>query len=118
MDSIEIKTKNQIIPFIDNDCNLLYYFEKNTNNIMIYDISNNNLNNISSFIAEQEIKIPLMFQRKTLNYEINEVDRFAILTNDCKNIKYIIFLMKNDNTRYQSIYSSIISDEPALNYDE
>ena len=34
------------------------------------------------------------------------------------NIKYIRFLMKNDNTRYQSIYSSITSDELALNYDE
>ena len=68
-------------------------------------------------MAEQEIKIPFMFPRKTLNYQINEVDRFAILTNDCKNIKYFKFLMKYDNTRYQKIYSSITSDEPALNYD-
>ena len=117
LDSIEIKTQNEIIPFLDNDCNLLYNFESITKNIMIYDISNRNLNYISSFMAEQEIKIPFMFPRKTLNYQINEVDRFAILTNDCKNIKYFKFLMKYDNTRYQKIYSSITSDEPALNYD-
>ena len=116
LDSIEIKTKNRIIPFLDNDCSLLYNFENNAKNIMIYDVSNNNLNYISSFMAEQEIKTQFMFQRKTLNYQINEVDRFAILTNDCKNIKYIRFLIKYDDKRYQKIYSSITSDEPALNY--
>ena len=104
LDFIEIKTKNRIIPFLDNDCSLLYNFENNAKNIMIYDISNNNLNYISSFMAEQEIKTQFMFQRKTLNYQINEVDRFAILTNDCKNIKYIRFLIKYDDKRYQKIY--------------
>ena len=109
--SIQINTPrngtNISTPFVNNKLNLIYITGKDDNSIKMYDYSEGILKQKYNFGTNKNYIYSVLFDRKILDKNKFEIDRFARYVNN--NIYYISFISENkfdDNLLYPSTESS------------
>ena len=105
-------------PFIDKESKLIFIITKGENVIITYDYSQGTfLKGINFHCTEPDIKT-VMFNRKNLDYNKLEIDRFVRYTNFGK-VYYISYILPRRNPGYDpSLYPPVYSGEAALTYDQ
>ena len=92
--SVQINSSKEIIfPFINRELKILYTIGKGDNYISIYDYSEGIIN-IKNFNLGEDIKFPILFNRKYLDNKKSEIDKFAIYNNN--KIHYVSFRFNDD----------------------
>ena len=117
--STQIDTaKTVTTPFVDRESKLVYTIGKGEANIHYYDYSEGSFKKGISFKATEPSICSVMFERKCLDYNKNEVDRFARYVNSQK-VYYISFNIARRNPGFdQSLYPPVECGEAALNFDQ
>ena len=111
-------SKTVTTPYVDRESKLVYTIGKGEANIHYYDYSEGTFKKGISFKASEPSISSVMFERKCLDYNTNEVDRFARYVNSQK-VYYISFNIARRNPGFdQSLYPPVECGEPALNFDE
>ena len=117
INSIIIKSCKNSTPFADRESKLLYIVGKEKQTIHVYDYNEGKFNNTTNFISEEPSLCSVLFDRKSLDFNKNEIDRFARYTSN-KNIYYVSFYPDHSSRGNDNIYHPIECGEPALTYDE
>ena len=117
--SVQIDTSKTVTtPYVDRESKLVYTIGKGEANIHYYDYSEGTFKKGISFKATEPSICSVMFERKCLDYNKNEVDRFARYVNSQK-VYYISFNIARRNPGFdQSLYPPVESGEPALTFDQ
>ena len=111
-------SKTVTTPFVDRESKLIYTIGKGEAYIHYYDYSEGNLKKGIDFKATEPSISSVMFERKCLDYNTNEIDRFARYVNSQK-VYYISFNIARRNPGFdQSLYPAVESGEAALSYDQ
>ena len=111
-------SKTVTTPFVDRESKLIYTIGKGEAYIHYYDYSEGNLKQGIDFKATEPSISSVMFERKCLDYNTNEIDRFARYVNSQK-VYYISFNIARRNPGFdQSLYPAVESGEAALSYDQ
>ena len=117
--STQIDTaKTVTTPFIDRESKLVYTIGKGEAFIHYYDYSEGTFKKGISFKATEPSISSVMFERKCMDYNTNEIDRFARYVNSQK-VYYISFNIARRNPGFdQSLYPAVESGEAALDFDQ
>jgi hypothetical protein len=117
--STQIDTaKTVTTPFIDRESKLVYTIGKGEAFIHYYDYSEGTFKKGISFKASEPSISSVMFERKCMDYNTNEIDRFARYVNSQK-VYYISFNIARRNPGFdQSLYPAVESGEAALDFDQ
>ena len=105
-------------PFIDKESKLIFIIAKGETLIRTYDYSQGTfLKGIDFCCSEPNINT-VMFNRKNLDYNKLEIDRFASYKSSGK-VYYISYILPRRNPGYDpSLYPPVYSGEAALTYDQ
>ena len=119
--SVKIDSSTTVTtPFVDKESQLIYTIGKGESIMRTYDYSAGTFVKGIDFSgggAEPSI-CTVMFDRKCVDYNTLEVDRFARYVNNQK-IYYITYTIPRRNPGYDpSLYPPVECGEPALNYDQ
>ena len=112
-------SKTVITPFVDKESKLLYLVGKGEASIHVYDFNEGNTfrKGINFSFAEPSIS-SVLFDRKCLDYNILEVDRFARYVNNQK-FYYVSFNIPRRNPGFDaSLYTPVECGGAALTYDQ
>ena len=110
--------KTVTTPYVDRESKLVYTIGKGEANIHYFDYSEGVFKKGISFKASEPSISSVMFERKCLDYNQNEVDRFARYVNSQK-VYYISFNIARRNPGFdQSLYPPVESGEPALSFEQ
>jgi hypothetical protein len=105
-------------PFYDHESKLLFTSGKGELSIHIYDFNDSIIHANNDFKSKTPALSVHMFERKILNYNKCEIDRF-IHYNNKKEINFISFCLSRKNPEYEpALYPPVFSGEPALTYDQ
>ena len=117
--STQIDTSRTVTtPYVDRESKLVYTIGKGEAYIHYYDYSEGTFKKGISFKASEPSISSVLFERKCLDYNKNEVDRFARYVNSEK-VYYISFNIARRNPGFdQSLYPAVESGEPALSFDQ
>ena len=112
-------SKTVTTPFVDKESKLLYLVGKGEASIHVYDFNEGNTfrKGINFSSAEPSIS-SVLFDRKCLDYNTLEVDRFARYVNSQK-VYYVSFTIPRRNPGFDaSLYPPVECGEAALTYDQ
>ena len=117
--SVQIDTSKTVsTPFVDRDSKLLYSVGKGEASIHIYDYSSGAFIKGINFSSVEPSISSVMFDRKCLDYNTLEVDRFARFVNSQK-VYYVSFTIPRRNPGFDpSLYPPVECGEAALTYDQ
>ena len=117
--STQIDTaKTVTTPYVDRESKLVYTIGKGEANIHYYDYSEGTFKKGISFKASEPSISSVLFERKCLDYNKNEIDRFARYVNSQK-VYYISFNIARRNPGFdQSLYPAVECGEAALTFDQ
>jgi hypothetical protein len=100
-------------PFCDKESKLIYTIGKKDIKTNVYDYSTGKIIKITDFSSKESSLCSVLFERKCLDYNKNEIDRFARFTSN-NNIHYVNFLIRNKNGFDKNLYPPIEYGEPAI----
>ena len=107
-----------VTPFYDHESKLLFTSGKGELSIHIYDFNDSIIHANNDFKSKTPALSVHMFERKILDYNKCEIDRF-IQYNNKKEISFISFCLSRKNPEYEpALYPPVFSGEPALTYDQ
>ena len=117
--SIQIDTSKTVTtPYVDRESKLLYTVGKGEASTHTYDYSEGILKKGLTAKSAEPSLCTVMFERKCLDYNKNEVDRFARYVNSQK-VYYISFTIPRRNPGFDpSLYPPVEVGEAALTYDQ
>ena len=117
--SVQIDTSKTVTtPYVDRESKLVYTIGKGEANIHYYDYSEGTFKKGISFKASEPSISSVMFERKCVDYNKNEIDRFARYVNSQK-VYYISFNIARRNPGFdQSLYPPVECGEAALSFDQ
>ena len=117
--SVQIDTSKTVsTPFVDRDSKLLYSVGKGEASIHIYDYSSGTFIKGINFSSAEPSISSVLFDRKCLDYNTLEVDRFARFVNSQK-VYYVSFTIPRRNPGFDSsLYPPVECGEAALTYDQ
>ena len=105
-------------PFVDRESKLIYAIAKGEAGIRTYDYSTGSFIKGIDFISAEPSISTVMFERKCLDYNRLEVDRFARFVNSQK-VYYISYTIPRRNPGYDpTLYPPVECGEAALSYDQ
>ena len=116
---VQIDTSKTVTtPFVDRESKLVYTIGKGEAYIHYYDYSEGTFKKGIDFKATEPSISSVMFERKCLDYNTNEVDRFARYVNSQK-VYYISFNIARRNPGFdQSLYPPVECGEAALTVEQ
>jgi hypothetical protein len=116
---VQIDTSKTVsTPFIDRDSKLLYSVGKGEASIHVYDYSDGTFRKGINFSSCEPSICSVLFDRKCLDYNTLEVDRFARYVNSQK-VYYISFTIPRRNPGFDpSLYPPVECGEAALSYEQ
>ena len=117
--SVKIDSSTTVTtPFVDKESKLIYTIAKGEAIIRTYEYSSGNFIKGIDFSSAEPSISTVMFERKCLDYNRLEVDRFARYVNS-KKIYYVSYTIPRRNPGYDpSLYPPVDCGEAALSYDE
>ena len=105
-------------PFYDHESKLLFTSGKGELSIHVYDFNDSTINQNMDYKSQTPAVSVHMFERKVLDYNKCEIDRF-IHYNNKKEISFISFKVSRKNPEYEpDLYPPVSSGEPALSYEQ
>ena len=111
-------SKTVTTPFIDRESKLVYTIGKGEAYIHYYDYSEGTFKKGIDYKASEPSISSVLFERKCLDYNKNEIDRFARYVNSQK-VYYVSFNIARRNPGFdQSLYPPVECGEPALTFDQ
>ena len=117
--SLQIDTSKTVTtPFVDRESKLLYLVGKGEGSIHVYDYNEGTFRKGINFASAEPSISSVLFDRKCLDYNSLEVDRFARYVNSQK-VYYVSFTIPRRNPGFDpTLYPPVSSGEPALTYDK
>ena len=88
------KNNLQITPYVDQELKIIYSIGKDDNYVKVFDYSKGTLQQCLKYRCNEHNKFTIQLNRKFLNKEILELDKFASLTKN-NNIIYVGFTFDN-----------------------
>ena len=105
-------------PFVDRESKLIYTIGKGEAGIHTYDYSEGKFKKGIDFSSKEPSISSVMFDRKALDYNTLEIDRFARYVNS-KKVYYVTYRIARRNPGYNpALYPPVECGEPALTYDQ
>jgi hypothetical protein len=105
-------------PFVDKESKLIYSIGKGEAGIHTYDYSEGKFKKGIDFSSKEPSICSVMFDRKALDYNTLEIDRFARYVNS-KKVYYVTYRIARRNPGYNpALYPPVESGEAALTYDQ
>ena len=105
-------------PFYDHESKLLYTSGKGELSIHIYDFNDSTIYQNMDYKSQTPALFVNMFERKILDYNRCEIDRF-IHYNNKKEISFISFAVSRKNPEFEpALYPPVSSGQPALTCEE
>ena len=119
VNSVQIDTSKTVTtPYVDRESKLLFTVGKGEASTHTYDYSDGTLRKGLIAKSTEPSIYTVMFERKCLDYNKNEVDRFARYVNSQK-VYYVSFTIPRRNPGFDaSLYPPVESGEAALTYDQ
>ena len=116
---VQIDTSKTVsTPFVDRDSKLLYSVGKGEASIHVYDYSDGTFRKGINFSSCEPSICSVLFDRKCLDYNTLEVDRFARYVNSQK-VYYISFTIPRRNPGFDpTLYPPVECGEAALSYEQ
>ena len=116
---VQIDTSKTVsTPFVDRESQLLYSVGKGEAGIHIYDYSDGTFRKGINFSSAEPSICSVLFDRKCLDYNTLEVDRFARYVNSQK-VYYVSFNIPRRNPGFDpTLYPPVEYGEPALTYEQ
>ena len=116
---VQIDTSKTVsTPFVDRESQLLYSVGKGEAGIHIYDYSDGTFRKGINFSSSEPSICSVLFDRKCLDYNTLEVDRFARYVNSQK-VYYVSFTIPRRNPGFDpTLYPPVECGEPALTYEQ
>ena len=117
--SVKIDSSTTVTtPFVDKESQLIYAIAKGEAIIRTYDYSQGTFYKGIDFSSAEPSISTVMFDRKCLDYNKLEVDRFARFVNSQK-VYYVSYIIPRRNPGYDpTLYPPVDCGEPALSYDQ
>ena len=117
--SLQIDTSKTVTtPFVDRDSKLLYLIGKGEAGIHVYDYNDGTFRKGINFSSAEPSISSVLFDRKCLDYNTLEVDRFARYVNSQK-VYYVSFTIPRRNPGFDpTLYPPVESGEAALTYEQ
>ena len=117
--SIKIDSSTTVTtPFVDKESKLIYAIAKGESMIRTYDYSSGTFIKGIDFSGAEPSISTVMFERKCLDYNRLEVDRFARFVNSQK-VYYISYTIPRRNQGFDpTLYPPVECGEAALTYDQ
>ena len=117
--SVKIDSSSTVTtPFVDKESKLIYAIAKGEAIIRTYDYSQGTFYKGIDFSSAEPSISTVMFDRKCLDYNRLEVDRFARYVNSQK-VYYVSYIIPRRNPGYDpTLYPPVECGEPALTYDQ
>ena len=117
--SVKIDSSTAVTtPFVDKESKLIYAIAKGESIIRTYDYSQGAFYKGIDFSSAEPSICTVMFDRKCLDYNSLEVDRFARYVNSQK-VFYVSYTIARRNPGYDpTLYPPVESGEAALTYDQ
>ena len=117
--SVQIDTSKTVTtPFVDKESKLVYCIGKGEASTHIFDYNDGTFKKGISFASAEPSICSVPFERKCLDYNTLEVDRFARYVNSGK-VYYVSFNVPRRNPGFDpSLYPPVECGEPALTYDK
>ena len=115
--SVKIHTSKTVsTPFVARESKLLYSIGKGESSIHVYDYNDGTFRNEINFHSTEPSICSILFDRKFLDYNTFEIDRFAKYVNSQK-VYYVSFNFLRKNPGFEpSLYSPVECGKPALTY--
>ena len=116
---IQIDTSKTVsTPFTDRESKLIYTIGKGEASTHIFDYSEGTFKKGIHYSSKEPSISSVMFERKCLDYNRNEIDRFARYVNSQK-VYYVSFTIARRNPGFdQTLFPPVFSGEPTLSYDQ
>jgi hypothetical protein len=116
---VQIDTSKTVTtPFVDRESKLLYAVGKGESSIHIYDYNEGTFRKGINFSSAEPSICSILFDRKCLDYNTLEVDRFARYVNSQK-VYYVSFTLPRRNPGFDpTLYPPVVCGEAALSYDQ
>ena len=116
---IQLDTQKTVTtPYVDRESKLLYTVGKGEASVRVFDYFDGTFRKGIDFASAEPSLISVLFERKCLDYNKLEVDRFARYVNSQK-VYYISFTIPRRNPGYdKTLYPPVECGEPALTYDK
>ena len=117
--SLQIDTSKTVTtPFVDRESKLLYTVGKGEASTHTYDYSEGTLKKGLVAKSNEPSIYTVMWERKCLDYNKNEIDRFARYVNSQK-VYYVSFTIPRRNPGFDpTLYPPVETGEAALTYDQ
>ena len=117
--SLQIDTSKTVTtPFVDKESKLLYTVGKGEASTHTYDYSEGTLKKGLVAKSNEPSIYTVMWERKCLDYNKNEIDRFARYVNSQK-VYYVSFTIPRRNPGFDpTLYPPVETGEAALTYDQ
>ena len=117
--SLQIDTSKTVTtPFVDRESKLLYTVGKGEASTHTYDYSEGTLKKGLVAKSTEPSICTVMWERKCLDYNKNEIDRFARYVNSQK-VYYVSFTIPRRNPGFDpTLYPPVECGEPALTFDQ
>ena len=111
-------SKTVSTPFVDKESKLVYTIGKGESTIHIYDYSDGTFRKGINFSSAEPSISSVLFDRKCLDYNTLEVDRFARYVNSQK-VYYVSFTIPRRNPGFDpTLYPPVECGEAALTFDQ
>ena len=111
-------SKTVSTPFVDRESQLLYVIGKGEASTHIFDYSEGKFIKGINYSSKEPSICSVMFERKCLDYNKLEVDRFARYVNSHK-VYYVSFTIPRRNPGFDpTLYPPVCVGEPSLTYDD
>ena len=105
-------------PFYDHESKILYTSGKGELSVHTFDFNDSIIYPGLDFKAKSPALSINMFERRIVDYNKNEIDRFIHYNNN-KEISFLSFYVARKNSGYEpALYPPLPSGEPALTYDQ
>ena len=116
---VKIDTSTTVTtPFIDRESKLVYTIGKGEAGIHTFDYSEGKFKKGIDFSSKEPSICSVMFDRKALDYNTLEIDRFARYVNS-KKVYYVTYRIARRNPGYNpALYPPVECGEAALTYDQ
>jgi coronin-1B/1C/6 len=111
-------SKTVSTPYVDRESQLLYVIGKGENSTHIFDYSEGKFIKGINYSSKEPSICSVMFERRCMDYNKLEVDRFARYVNSHK-VYYVSFSIPRRNPGYDpTLYPPVDIGEAVLTYDE
>jgi len=116
---VKIDTSTTVTtPFVDKESKLIYCIGKGEAGIHTYDYSEGKFVKGLDFSSKEPSICSVLFDRKALDYNTLEIDRFARFVNS-KKVYYVTYRIARRNPGYNpALYPPVECGEAALTYDQ